>query len=569
MALDSTKNFAKSTLASGITDVATSLTVATGEGAKFPDTGTAGAFMAIIWDSAYADPSDDPDVEIIRVTTRTDDSFDVIVRGQESTTGVAHNTGGHTYNIILGLTSKMISDLQAELDLKAPLISPSFTTPTLGAATSTTMVVGTGTLVDFPGAKLAAGNGDSGLSSTRLIGVIGEAAASDALSAVGVYGAGRSSASYTGIGVYGYALVNASTDGVWSYGGYFYSGSAHTVAPNVGVYGQAATSTYENMGVYGYAAAPATASTYITIGVYGVSKTNGANASAAIYGYAQVTNTADSNIAYGGYFTSTQTHAGGMNIAGYFNASSGSSNWGVYVNAGHVYVNTGRVGFGVAPSASLHIRAGTTDASSAPIKFTAGTNMAAPEAGAVEYDGTNMFITPDSASRQTITTNEGAGTLENKTISGDLTLADNSSIVVGPALSFDGYYTGITRTGTAGAALAFGQLVYLDPTDSRWELVDANAAAGADGDSRGVLGICVLAAVADGDPTKVLLWGTVRADAAFPDLTINGPVYASEAAGEVTTSQPASMDVVIRILGFGLTINEMMFCPENSYITHG
>jgi len=84
--LDATKNFAKSTLASGITDVATSLSVAAGSGAKFPDTATAGAFMAVIWDAAYADPSDDLEVEIIRVTTRTDDSFDVIARGQEGTT---------------------------------------------------------------------------------------------------------------------------------------------------------------------------------------------------------------------------------------------------------------------------------------------------------------------------------------------------------------------------------------------------------------------------------------------------------------------------------------------------
>ena len=567
--LDATKNFAKSTLASGITDVATSLSVVTGDGAKFPDTATAGAFMVVIWDAAYADPSDDPDVEIVRVTTRTGDSFDVIVRGQESTTGVAHNTGGHTYNIILGLTAKMVTDLQAELDLKAPLVSPSFTTPILGAATSTTLVVGNGSLTDFPGAKFASGSGDSGLSSTRLIGVLGEAAASDALNAVGVYGVAKSSASYTGIGVYGYALVNAATDGVWSYGGYFYSGSAHTVAPNVGIYGQAATSTYENMGVYGYAQAPATASTYVTIGIYGVSKTNSTNSAAAIYGYSQVTNTADSGIAYGGYFTSSQTHSGGMNIAGYFNASGGSSNWGVYVNAGHVYVNTGRVGFGVSPSASLHIRAGTADASSSPIKLTAGVNMTAPEDGAIEYDGTNLFFTPSSASRQTITTNEGTGTLSNKTIDGELALADNSSIAVSPELTSDGLYTGITRTGTAGAALSFGQLVYLDPSDSRWELVDANSASGADGDARGLLAICILAAAADGDPTKVLLWGTVRADTAFPELVVNGPIYASESAGEITTAQPSSMDVVIRVLGFGLTINEMMFCPETSYITHG
>lgn len=97
-------------------------------------------------------------------------------------------------------------------------------------------------------------------------------------------------------------------------------------------------------------------------------------------------------------------------------------------------------------------------------------------------------------------------------------------------MSADGKYNGITRGGTAGATLAFGDICYLDPTDSRWELCDANAAAGADGDSRGILGMCVLAAAADGDPTTMLLNGIIRADAAFPAMTVNAPMYVSETA---------------------------------------
>lgn len=153
------------------------------------------------------------------------------------------------------------------------------------------------------------------------------------------------------------------------------------------------------------------------------------------------------------------------------------------------------------------------------------------------------------------------------TMTGNLTLGENTSIDLDPAASADGKYTGICRTGTAGAALAFGDLVYLDPTDSRWELVDANAASGADGDARGTLGICVLAAAADGDPTKILLWGTVRADAAFPALTINAPVYASETAGDITLTKPTTTDAVVRTIGFGLTADELMFMPESGYLT--
>lgn len=46
--------------------------------------------------------------------------------------------------------------------------------------------------------------------------------------------------------------------------------------------------------------------------------------------------------------------------------------------------------------------AGTTAAATAPMKFTSGTNMTSPEAGAVEYDGTSLFYTDNSAARQTL-----------------------------------------------------------------------------------------------------------------------------------------------------------------------
>lgn len=156
----------------------------------------------------------------------------------------------------------------------------------------------------------------------------------------------------------------------------------------------------------------------------------------------------------------------------------------------------------------------------------------------------------------------------NATFNANIQLAENSSIKLDPAGSADGKYTGITISGTAGATLAFGDLIYLDPTDSRWELVDANAAAAADGDARGILGICVLAAAADGDPTTVLLNGVVRADTAFPAFTINNPVYVSETAGDVTQTQPTTTDVVIRIVGSALTADEMYFCPDRTWITH-
>ena len=154
------------------------------------------------------------------------------------------------------------------------------------------------------------------------------------------------------------------------------------------------------------------------------------------------------------------------------------------------------------------------------------------------------------------------------TTGGTITLAENTSIALDPAGSADGKYSGITVAGTAGATLVFGDLIYLDPTDSRWELTDANAAAAADGDARGMIGICVLAAAADGSATTILLQGIIRADAVFPALTINAPVYVSETAGDIVVAQPTTTDAVIRVLGFAITADEIYFNPSSDYITH-
>jgi hypothetical protein len=150
---------------------------------------------------------------------------------------------------------------------------------------------------------------------------------------------------------------------------------------------------------------------------------------------------------------------------------------------------------------------------------------------------------------------------------GTYLLAENASIGLDPAGSADGKYTGTTVTGTAGATLAFGDLIYLDPTDSRWELCDANAASGADGDSRGIVGMCVLAAAADGNATTILLNGIIRADTAFPAMTINAPMYISETAGDITGTAPTTTDAVVRTVGYALTADELYFNPWSGFQT--
>lgn len=147
-----------------------------------------------------------------------------------------------------------------------------------------------------------------------------------------------------------------------------------------------------------------------------------------------------------------------------------------------------------------------------------------------------------------------------------LLLAENTSIGLDPAGSADGKYTGITVTATAGYTQAFGDLVYIDPTDSRWEATAASAGAGADGDCRGILGMVVVAGT-DGTACTVLLQGIIRADAKFPTFTVNNPLYASATTGLVTGTKPTTTDYVVRTVGFGITTDEMYFNPSPDFIT--
>jgi hypothetical protein len=154
------------------------------------------------------------------------------------------------------------------------------------------------------------------------------------------------------------------------------------------------------------------------------------------------------------------------------------------------------------------------------------------------------------------------------TMTWNITLAENATIDNDPSLSADWKYTWIAITWTAWATLAFWDLIYLDPTDSRWELADANIAAWSDWDPRWILWICVLAASWNWEATKILLNWVVRADTAFPALTINAPVYVWETAWDIVVTQPTTADVVIRVLWFALTADSIYFNPSNDYVTH-
>ena len=108
---------------------------------------------------------------------------------------------------------------------------------------------------------------------------------------------------------------------------------------------------------------------------------------------------------------------------------------------------TGRIGIGMnAPTAVLHLKAGTTSASTAPLKFTSGSLMTATEAGAVEFLTDKAYLTiTTGAARKELTLNDAAltaGQQPTTTTDGRLINSNKFSI----------YATGTTN-GTAGSAV--------------------------------------------------------------------------------------------------------------------
>lgn len=104
MAIDPVLNFAKVTVNAGYASGETAIALSGGHGAKLPDPAVSGAFNLVWWNfTDYPDPSDDPDVEIVRCTARTTDTL-TVTRAQEGTSDANHNTGGKTYKMLLAFT---------------------------------------------------------------------------------------------------------------------------------------------------------------------------------------------------------------------------------------------------------------------------------------------------------------------------------------------------------------------------------------------------------------------------------------------------------------------------------
>jgi hypothetical protein len=112
------------------------------------------------------------------------------------------------------------------------------------------------------------------------------------------------------------------------------------------------------------------------------------------------------NGAYAGFLV-RGTGAATQPFVQYYNSSTGKA-WTQMMTAGDLNILKGNalgttlltlgnnlnVGIAItAPTARLHLPAGTATANTAPLKLTTGTNLTTPENGAFEFDGTNLYFT--------------------------------------------------------------------------------------------------------------------------------------------------------------------------------
>jgi len=146
-----------------------------------------------------------------------------------------------------------------------------------------------------------------------------------------------------------------------------------------------------------------------------------------------------------------------------------------------------------------------------------------------------------------------------------LQLIENTPIIlVSSPLSSDGKYSGFTEAGIAGEALSFGHIIYQNVSTGKWNKANATGVA----TSKGKIGLCVLNASGDGQPTTVLLWGKVNAASVFPTFTVYAPVFIDTTAGLLTSTAPSGTeDFVVRCVGQANSGDELYFNPSVDYIT--
>lgn len=129
-------------------------------------------------------------------------------------------------------------------------------------------------------------------------------------------------------------------------------------------------------------------------------------------------------------------------------------------------------------------------------------------------------------------------------------------------LSADGKFcVTMALNGTAGETIEFGESVYFKAGDSKWWLAKGDAEA----TISPMTGLVIVAGAAEA-AIKVALMGEVRADAAFPALTIGAPVFIDpDTSGLVTTTKLTTGEYQ-KAIGWAKTSNVVVLIGNTDWV---
>ncbi len=225
--------------------------------------------------------------------------------------------------------------------------------------------------------------------------------------------------------------------------------------------------------------------------------------------------------------------------------------------------NDGDLGLGLSlPTAQLHIAAGTATASTAPIKLTAGTNMTSPEAGAIEYDGSNLFVTIGGNLRKTLAftdspvsgdgssltnldaDNISAGTLADARLSSNVVTLAGSQTLTNKTLTAPVIST-ISNTGTLTLPSSTDTLVGRDTADT---LTNKTLTAPSLSGTTTASAITLSGALTANENTTI-------GDAAADTLTVNATIQGANAlVFEGSSSDANELTLAIPDVGSDVTV---------------
>lgn len=120
---------------------------------------------------------------------------------------------------------------------------------------------------------------------------------------------------------------------------------------------------------------------------------------------------------------------------------------------------------------------------------------------------------------------------------------NEKSIDLTEALDADGKYSGFTCQGVYGDTLAYGDLIYLNDDDQRWEKADADAKATAGPVQLGI----ALESGTDGQSKLVFLWGFIREDDWA--WNVGDTLFVSTTAGAMQQTAPSGSADIVRAVG--------------------